>query len=76
MKESCNGAYHLRFRYPASMHRQTCGCTGTSLDVPNRGTTQYMTESHIRSSWVERPERADRAGYIGGHVFTIPLCKY
>eukprot|EP01047_Picozoa_sp_COSAG01_P077368 COSAG01_NODE_13909_length_1518_cov_23.911910_2_plen_165_part_00 len=33
--------------------------SGTSLTVPNQGTTQYMTESQIRSSWVERPERAD-----------------
>jgi hypothetical protein len=52
---------------------QVCGCTDTSLDVPNRGTTQYMTESHIRSSWVERPERADRAGWATGLYSSVAV---
>jgi hypothetical protein len=30
-----------------------------------RGTAQYVTESHIRSSWMERPEElAELAGLL------------
>jgi hypothetical protein len=34
---------------------------------------QYMTESHIWSSWVERPERAGRAGWATGLYSSIAV---